>query len=109
MVVVFKACVEHGVLLSLGHAIELAFVVVSETDVFHCSSPVGRASSPALGAGLFIYSRRDGRKIDSPAVGVVAVFVGPAGGLDYAIQRDVFHDLDLSHAVSFNEGFYGWT
>jgi hypothetical protein len=39
MVVVFKACIEHGVSLALSHAIEFAFVVVSETDVFHGSSP----------------------------------------------------------------------
>src|SRR5215813_10461011 len=39
MVVVFKACVEHRLLLALSHAIKFAFVVVSETDVFHCSSP----------------------------------------------------------------------
>src|SRR5262245_62020151 len=39
MVVVFKACVEHLVLLALGHAFEFAFVVVSQTDVFHSSSP----------------------------------------------------------------------
>src|SRR5271166_5702834 len=39
MVVVFKACVEHGVSLALSHAIEFAFVVVAQTEVFHCSSP----------------------------------------------------------------------
>src|SRR5580698_6283643 len=39
VVVVFKACIEHGVLLALCHAIEFAFVVVAKTDVFHCSSP----------------------------------------------------------------------
>src|SRR5262249_51443980 len=37
MVVVFKAFVEHGVPLGLTRAIKFAFVVVSETDVFHCS------------------------------------------------------------------------
>src|ERR1700733_6959694 len=37
MVVIFKACVEHGVSLGLSHAIEFAFVVISETDVSHCS------------------------------------------------------------------------
>src|SRR6516162_3913323 len=31
MVVIFKACVEHGILFGLSHAIEFAFVVVSET------------------------------------------------------------------------------
>src|SRR4030088_3195236 len=35
MVVVFKAYVEHGVLLALSHAIKFAFIVVSQTDVFH--------------------------------------------------------------------------
>src|SRR5438874_11744579 len=39
MVVVCKACVEHGVSLALSQAIEFAFVVVPQTDVFHCSSP----------------------------------------------------------------------
>src|SRR5215813_13941096 len=40
MVIVIKACVEHGVLFSRGHALEFAFVVVSETHVFHGSSPL---------------------------------------------------------------------
>ncbi len=40
MVVVFKACVEHGVLLALGHAFAFAFIEVSQTDVFHGSSPL---------------------------------------------------------------------
>src|SRR5205823_11248405 len=35
MVVVFKARVEHGVSLALAHAIEFAFVVVTETEIFH--------------------------------------------------------------------------
>src|ERR1700722_7472117 len=39
MVVVFKAFVEHGVSLALSHAIKFVFIVVSQTDVFHCSSP----------------------------------------------------------------------
>src|ERR1041385_3830408 len=49
MFVVFKACIEHGVSLALSHAIELAFVVVAKTDVFHCSSPLpsGGASGVA--------------------------------------------------------------
>jgi hypothetical protein len=34
------------------------------------------------------------------AVGVVAVFARPAGGLDHAVQRDMFDDPDLSHGVS---------
>src|SRR5260221_8038032 len=40
MVVIFKACIEHGVSLALSHAIEFAFVVVAQTDVFQCSSPL---------------------------------------------------------------------
>src|SRR5262249_25437443 len=39
MVVVCKACIEHGVSLALSHAIESAFVVITKTEVFHCSSP----------------------------------------------------------------------
>src|SRR2546425_4287936 len=38
MIVVFKACVEHGVFLAIRHAVKFAFVVVSQTDVFHCPS-----------------------------------------------------------------------
>src|ERR1700722_17576273 len=41
MVVVFKASVEHGVSLAFRHALKFVFVVVSQTDVFHCSSPYG--------------------------------------------------------------------
>src|ERR1700721_1065252 len=35
MVIVFKACGEHRVLLALGHGFVFAFLVVSQTDVFH--------------------------------------------------------------------------
>src|SRR5580704_10677278 len=35
MVVIFRACVEHGLLLALGHGVVFAFVVVTQTDVFH--------------------------------------------------------------------------
>src|SRR5262249_19966927 len=47
MVIVIKACVEHGVLFSRGHALELAFVVVAKTEVFHCSSPHSGLAEPA--------------------------------------------------------------
>src|SRR5580700_199170 len=47
MVVIFKACIEHGVSLALSHAIEFAFVVVAKTDVFHCSSPLPSGWEPA--------------------------------------------------------------
>src|SRR5215471_1961376 len=47
MVVVFKACVVHGVSFALRHAIEFGFVVVAQTDVFHCSSPHSGLNGPA--------------------------------------------------------------
>src|SRR5438094_9269418 len=47
MVVIFQACIEHGVSLALSHAIEFAFVVVSQTEVFHCSSPLPSRWEPA--------------------------------------------------------------
>src|ERR1700722_9620714 len=46
MIVILKACVEHGVSLALLHAIEFAFVVVAKTDVFHCSSPHSGLNEP---------------------------------------------------------------
>src|SRR5215470_17605176 len=60
MVIIIKACVEHGVLFSRGHALEFAFVVVSETDVFHCSSPHNGLAEPAAErcAGSLISSLR---------------------------------------------------
>jgi hypothetical protein len=53
MIVVFKAYVEHSVLLALGHAIEFALIEVSQTDVFHCPSPRSsrRFFSSSVGAG----------------------------------------------------------
>jgi hypothetical protein len=36
------------VLLALGHAFAFAFVEVSQTDVFHRSSPLAGASSTAV-------------------------------------------------------------
>src|SRR5580698_6661172 len=62
MVVVFQACIEHGVSLALSHAIELAFVVVAKTEVFHCSSPLPCGSQPrsfAL-ASRYIFRSRGG-------------------------------------------------
>src|SRR6516225_6597634 len=47
MVVVFKTCVEHGVLFGPSHAVKFPFVVVSETDVFQCSSPLSGLAEPA--------------------------------------------------------------
>src|SRR5271156_2112843 len=44
MVVVLKAFVEHCVSLVLGHGRVYCWFVVSQTDVFHCSSPLGGRS-----------------------------------------------------------------
>jgi len=62
MVVVFKACVEHRVLFALGHAFEFAFIEVSETDVFHCSSPLGGAAAQPCPPDRSSYSRRAQKK-----------------------------------------------
>src|SRR5262245_9639046 len=35
MVIIFKACVVHSVSLALAQAVEFAFVVVTQTDVFY--------------------------------------------------------------------------
>src|SRR6516225_6476667 len=58
MVVEVKARVEHGVSLGLAHAVEFAFIEVSQTDVFHCSSPPG-GSQRSLARWIVrpIYSR----------------------------------------------------
>src|SRR5260370_29079892 len=74
MVVVFKARVEHCVSLGLSHAIKFAFVVVPQTDVFHCSSPHSGWEEPAAErcAGSFISSLR-------------RVFRGPSGQVVYSL------------------------
>src|ERR1700757_1331679 len=48
MVVVFKTCVEHRLLLAFGHAFMFAFVVVSQTDVFHPFLLVSCDAEPQL-------------------------------------------------------------
>src|SRR5215510_14837696 len=51
MVVVLKAFVERCVSLVLGHPLEFSWLDVSQTDVFHCSSPhcgFGGTASRAL-------------------------------------------------------------
>src|SRR5258707_9724913 len=55
MVVVLKAFVEHRVSLVLGHPFEFSWLEVSQTDVFHCSSP---RSSPWGGSGQHSLARR---------------------------------------------------
>jgi hypothetical protein len=72
MVVVFKASVEHGVSLALSHAIEFAFVVVPEAEVFHCSSPrpssLGGSRQHSLARlDRSSYSRRARRKSTTEA------------------------------------------
>jgi hypothetical protein len=66
MVVVFKARVEHCVSLGLSHAIKFAFVVVPQTDVFHCSSPhssMGGAGSTAVADFPVTVSSNEARQI----------------------------------------------
>src|SRR5262245_16179697 len=48
MIVVFKAGVVHGVALGLRQVVEFVFVVVTKTDVFHCSSPHIHGFAPRL-------------------------------------------------------------
>jgi hypothetical protein len=54
MVVVFKADVEHRVLLAIGHGFVFAFIEVSKTDVFHGSSPPGWNQQHSLARRIFI-------------------------------------------------------
>src|SRR5688572_32680699 len=54
MVVIFKACIEHGVSLALSHAIEFAFVVVAKAEVFHFSFSPPSGWEPA---GSFALAR----------------------------------------------------
>src|SRR5262249_16768885 len=60
MVVVLKAFVERCVSLVLGHPFEFSWLDVSQTDVFHCSSPHSGLAEPAAErcAGSFIPSIR---------------------------------------------------
>src|SRR5215469_7420950 len=60
IVVVVKACVEHGVSFGLSHGIKFAFVVVPQTDVFHRSSLPSSCNEPAAErcAGSLISSLR---------------------------------------------------
>src|SRR5713226_1139445 len=48
MVVVLKAFVERCVSLALGHLFEFSWLEVSQTDVFHCSSPLGGSQQHSL-------------------------------------------------------------
>src|SRR5688500_16870699 len=48
MVVVLKAFIKHCVSLALGHPFECSWLDVSQTDVFHSSSPTGGSQQPQL-------------------------------------------------------------
>jgi hypothetical protein len=63
VVVVLKAFVEHCVSLFLGHSREFCRIVVSHADVFHCSSPPGRASGTALANVAVTVSSNEGQQI----------------------------------------------
>src|SRR5260370_3228 len=59
VIVVFKASVEQSVSLALSHGLEFTFVVVPQTDVFHCSSPHRGSVEPATAmTRLFTCFRR---------------------------------------------------
>jgi hypothetical protein len=76
MVVVLKACVEHCVSLVLGHPFEFSWLDVSQTDIFHCSSPLGgSAGIPAtlrkkLDAVQLTCCERAGRDACAPGANV---------------------------------------
>src|SRR6266571_3946708 len=48
MVVVLKAFVEYCVSFVLGHPFEFSWLDISQTDVFHCSSPLGGSQQHSL-------------------------------------------------------------
>src|SRR5262249_7223012 len=80
MLVVFKALVEHCVSLGLSQGIKFGFVVVPQTDVFHCSSPRSGCPEPAAedcaGSVHLVTTAR----VPRPAVGQ-AVYLLPPGSL----------------------------
>src|SRR5260370_15031499 len=57
MVIVLKAFVEHCVSLVLGHPFEFSWLDVSQTNVFHCSSPPAGSQQHSL--AFILYSRPD--------------------------------------------------
>src|SRR5262249_3561949 len=82
MVVVFEACVEHGVSLGLAHAVEFVLVVVPETDVFHGSSPYSGLAEPApeRAPARFISSKRSASLLWSRVEKKLAHFAGYIAG-----------------------------
>src|SRR5260370_19033614 len=54
MVIVLKAFVEHCVSLVLGHPFEFSWLDVSQTNVFHCSSPPGGSQQHSLAFILYL-------------------------------------------------------
>src|SRR6267378_1916375 len=65
MVVVLKAFVEHRVSLVLGHPFEFSWLDVSQTDVFHRSSPLGGSQQHSLARWIvhsIIVAHRENRQ-----------------------------------------------
>src|SRR5207244_12476252 len=67
MVVVLKAFVERCVSLVLGHPFEFSWLDVSQTDVFHCSSPPGGNQQHSLARFVHPISRRAQEKSTAEA------------------------------------------
>src|SRR6266566_6571208 len=67
MVVVLKAFVERCVSLVLGHPFEFPWLEVSQTDVFHCSSPPGGNQQHSLARFVHPISRRAQEKSTAEA------------------------------------------
>src|SRR5947209_11998631 len=68
MVVVLKAFVERCVSLVLGHPFEFSWLEVSQTDVFHCSSPPdGKPAAQPCALDRSSYSRRARKKSTAEA------------------------------------------
>src|SRR4029434_6927335 len=55
MIVVLKAVVERCLSLVFGHPFEFSWLEVSQTDVFHCSSPLGGSQQPSSQISLSLF------------------------------------------------------
>src|SRR5260370_39631396 len=81
MVVVLKAFVEHCVSLVLGHPFEFSWLDVSQTDVFHCSSPLGGRQLLKLTRWIvhpIVVAHRENRQGATPGANVYRLPVGTA-------------------------------
>ena len=72
MVPVLKAFVEHCVPLVLGHGRDFFRIVVSQTDVFHCSSPLVGGQRRVVSQFGFRLTTQGGPDASAQSVGRVA-------------------------------------